>query len=44
MAAIAHFRTVCHVAEMLGEDPELSEAIVENDDNLTPGRTRAPQP
>ncbi len=37
MAAITHVSTIGHVAEILGEDLDLLEAIVENDDNLTYG-------
>lgn len=37
MAAITHVSSIGHVAKMLGEDLELLEAIVENDDNLTYG-------
>jgi hypothetical protein len=39
MAAVAHVRTLGYVARMLGEDVELLEAIVSNDDNLTYGTT-----
>lgn len=35
MATITHVCTLDYVAKMLGEDPELLEAIVYNDDNLT---------
>ena len=35
MATVTHVCTLDHVAKMLGEDPELLEAIVSNDDNLT---------
>ncbi len=36
MAVITHVRTINHVARMLGEDVELLEAIIRNnDDNLT---------
>ncbi|WP_457812188.1 hypothetical protein [Sinorhizobium meliloti] len=34
MATITHVFTITHVAEMLGEDQELLEAIVSNSDNL----------
>ena len=37
MATIRHVSTLEHVAEMLGEDLEMLEAIVENDDNLSYG-------
>ncbi|AEG58127.1 hypothetical protein [Sinorhizobium meliloti] len=37
MATITHVFTISHVAEMLGEDRELLEAIVSNSDNLTYG-------
>lgn len=37
MAAVTHVCTIAHVAEMLGEDQDLLEAIVYNDDNLTYG-------
>ncbi|WFU89736.1 hypothetical protein QA644_17140 [Rhizobium sp. CC1099] len=37
MATITHVFTINHVAEMLGEDLELLEAIVNNSDNLTYG-------
>ncbi|MCO6426106.1 hypothetical protein GOB07_30335 [Sinorhizobium meliloti] len=37
MATITHVFTINHVAEMLGEDRELLEAIVSNSDNLTYG-------
>ena len=37
MATVTHVCTLDHVAKMLGEDPELLEAIVNNDDNLTDG-------
>ncbi|PTE20690.1 hypothetical protein C5F48_16070 [Cereibacter changlensis JA139] len=37
MATVTHVCTLDHVARMLGEDPELLEAIVYNDDNLTYG-------
>ena len=37
MATVTHVCTIDYVAKMLGEDPELLEAIVSNDDNLTYG-------
>ena len=37
MAAVAQFYTIDEVARMLGEDPEMLEAIVSNDDNLSYG-------
>ena len=37
MATVTHVTTIHHVAKMLGEDQELLEAIVCNDDNLTYG-------
>ena len=37
MATVTHVCTLDYVARMLGEDPELLEAIVNNDDNLTYG-------
>ncbi len=37
MAATTHVRTISHVATLLGEDPDLLEAIVSNDDNLSYG-------
>ncbi|PRY84348.1 hypothetical protein [Donghicola tyrosinivorans] len=37
MATITHVSTLDYVAKMLGEDPELLEAIVCNDDNLSYG-------
>lgn len=37
MATITHVCTIDYVARILGEDPELLEAIVYNDDNLTYG-------
>ena len=37
MATVTHVCTIAHVAEMLGEDQDLLEAIVCNDDNLTCG-------
>ena len=37
MATITHVRTIKYVAEILDEDPELLQAIIANDDNLTYG-------
>ena len=37
MATVSHVCTLDYVAKMLGEDPELLEAIVSNDDNLAYG-------
>ena len=37
MATVTQAFTVHHVAKRLGEDPELIEAIIANDDNLTYG-------
>jgi hypothetical protein len=37
MATVTHVCTIAHVAEMLGEDQDLLEAIVRNDDNLIYG-------
>lgn len=37
MAAVTHVCTLDYVAKMLGEDPELLEAIIYNDDNLSYG-------
>ncbi|KZM47619.1 hypothetical protein [Labrenzia sp. OB1] len=37
MAAVTHVTTLACVAQLQGEDLELLEAIVENDDNLTYG-------
>ena len=37
MATVTHVTILEHVAKMLGEDQELLEAIVYNDDNLTYG-------
>ena len=37
MATVTHVTTIEHVAKMLGEDQELLEAIVYNDDNMTYG-------
>ncbi len=37
MAAVSHVCTIDYVAKMLGEDVELLEAIISNDDNLTYG-------
>ncbi|WP_164820062.1 hypothetical protein [Sinorhizobium meliloti] len=42
MATITHVFTINHVAEMLGEDRELLEAIVSNSDNLTVSTRLAP--
>ena len=38
MAATTHVRTIGHVATLLGEDPDLLEAIVSNDDNISYGK------
>lgn len=35
MTAVTHVCTIDYVAKMLGEDAELLEAIIYNDDNLT---------
>lgn len=35
MAAVTHVCTIDYVAKILGEDVELLEAIISNDDNLT---------
>jgi len=35
MAAITHIRSLEYAAKMMGEDLELLEAIVCNEDNLT---------
>ncbi|TWA45852.1 hypothetical protein FB008_1271 [Sinorhizobium medicae] len=43
MATITHVFTINHVAEMLGEDRELLEAIVSNSDNLTVSATSIPR-
>lgn len=37
MATVTHVCTLDYVAKTLGEDPELLEAIVYNDDNLSQG-------
>jgi len=37
MATVTYVCSIAHVATRLGEDPELLEAIVSNDDNLTYG-------
>ena len=37
MAAVTHVCSINYVAKMLGEDAELLEAIIYNDDNLTYG-------
>lgn len=37
MAATTYVCAIAHVATRLGEDPDLLEAIVSNDDNLTYG-------
>ena len=37
MATVTHVSTIEHVAKMLGEDQDLLEAIVYNDDNMTYG-------
>ena len=37
MATVTHVCTLDYVAKMLDEDPELLEAIVYNDDNLSYG-------
>ena len=37
MAATTYVCSIAHVARRLGEDPELLEAIVSNDDNLSYG-------
>lgn len=37
MAAVTQFYTIDEVARMLGENPEMLEAIVSNDDNLSYG-------
>ena len=37
MATVTHVTTIDHVAKMPGEDQELLEAIVCNDDNMTYG-------
>jgi len=37
MATVTHVTTLDHVAKRLGEDQDLLEAIVSNDDNMTYG-------
>ena len=37
MATLTHVHTLAHVAHIPGEDPELLEAITNNDDNLECG-------
>ena len=37
MATVTHIFTIEYAAKLLGEDPELLEAIISNDDNLTYG-------
>jgi hypothetical protein len=37
MAAVTHVCTIDYVAKMLGEEVELLEAIISNEDNLTYG-------
>lgn len=37
MAAVTHVCTIDYVAKLLGEEAELLEAIIYNDDNLTYG-------
>ena len=37
MAAVTHVSTIDYVARKLGEDVQLLEAIISNDDNLTYG-------
>ena len=37
MARVTHVYTIEYAAKLLGEDPELLEAIISNDDNLTYG-------
>lgn len=37
MAAVTHVCSINYIARMLGEDAELLEAIIYNDDNLTYG-------
>jgi hypothetical protein len=37
MAAVTHVCTIDYVARKLGEDVELLQAIISNDDNLTYG-------
>jgi hypothetical protein len=37
MVTVTHVHTLAHVARILGEDPELLEAITDNEDNLDYG-------
>lgn len=37
MAVVTYVCSIAHAATRLGEDPELLEAIVDNDENLTYG-------
>ena len=37
MAAVTYVCSIAHAATLLGEDPELLEAIVNKDDNMTYG-------
>jgi hypothetical protein len=37
MATVTHVYTIEYAAKLLGENPELLEAIISNDDNLTYG-------
>ena len=37
MATVTHVYTIEYAAKLLGEDPELLDAIIFNDDNLTYG-------
>lgn len=37
MATVTHVYAITYVAAVLGEDPEMLEAIVSNDDNLSYG-------
>lgn len=37
MATVTRVYTIEYAAKLLGEDPELLEAIISNDDNLTYG-------
>jgi hypothetical protein len=37
MATVTHVYTVEYAAKLLGEDPELLDAIIANDDNLSYG-------
>ena len=39
MATVTHVTTIDHVAKILGEDQDLLEAIVYNDDNMTYGNS-----